>query len=148
VDVTIANQAQVFIGALSRRQAATPAPFFKGITGRFLPGHQQAALATNLEGLPGSQAELLVQLERQRQLAVLGYNRSHTCQLPPMAGLASFIQNCCSLTSRMTKLSAELTDHNLGRALGFMMRRCNMFEQIYLRSYSLKWHKPCFPSQQ
>jgi len=75
--VTIANQAEVFVGILPRRQLAAPAPLFKGIIGRFLPCHEQAAFAVDFESLSGGQAKLLAQLARQRQLAVFRYNRSH-----------------------------------------------------------------------
>jgi len=74
-EVTITNQAEVFIGVLSHRQMAASAPLFEGVASRFLPSHQPAALAANFEGLPGSQAELLAQFARQGQLAIFGLTR-------------------------------------------------------------------------
>ena len=75
--VTIANQAEVIGGAFPRRQLAAPAPLLKGIIGRLLPRDEQAIFAAELEGLSRSQVELLAQLARQRQLAVLCHDRSH-----------------------------------------------------------------------
>lgn len=89
IAVTVACQAEVIVGILSRRQPSAPAPFFKRVAGGRFPRHEQAILATYFQGLPRRQAQLLAHLAWQRQLAIFRHNRSHVSKVTPLAGLTS-----------------------------------------------------------